>query len=66
MQPELLTPGEVAARLGITRQMVLKYMDDGRIPYITVAGRRLIDAKHSLEKPPPKRPGPKPRDRATD
>ena len=59
MAMKLLTPGEVAERLGISRQMVVKYLDAGRIPFVLVNGRRRIEEKHA-RKPAPRKPGPKP------
>jgi predicted site-specific integrase-resolvase len=55
----LLTPGEVAAKLGISRPMVIHYMDLGRIRCVEVAGRRLIRLSDAV-KPQAKRPGQKP------
>ncbi len=59
MPTTYLTPGEVAAKIKVSRQMVLKYLDSGRIPCVTIAGRRLIDAKDA-RKPEARKPGPKP------
>lgn len=59
MPKTYLTPGDVARLIGVSRQMVLKYMDSGRIPSIVIAGRRVVDKRHA-KKPPPRRPGPKP------
>jgi excisionase family DNA binding protein len=58
MPATYLTPGEVAQRLGISRPMVIRYMDEGRIPCVTIAGRRVIAERHA-KKPQPLKPGPK-------
>ena len=58
--PTYLTPAEAAERLGVSRQQVVKYMADGRIPSVSIAGRRVIDERHAKKKPAPKKPGPKP------
>ena len=63
MALDLITPQEVAAKLGCSRQMVLKYMAAGRIPFVTIAGRRFVERRHA-RKPKPHKPGPKPRGRS--
>lgn len=56
----LLSMSEAAAQLGVSRQMVLKYVAAGRIPTVALAGRRYIQARHA-RKPQARKPGPKPR-----
>lgn len=56
----LITLTDAAARLGVSRQQVGKYIDSGRIRAVEVAGRRLVVAD-KLTKPPARKPGPKSR-----
>jgi excisionase family DNA binding protein len=59
MPTTYLTPTEVAAKLKISRQAVSQYMEQGRIPFVVIAGRRLIDSKDA-KKPEARKPGRKP------
>lgn len=59
MKLSLLSMEETAAKLGVSRQMVLKYINSGRIPTIEIGGRKFVEAKHA-KKPPAVAPGPKP------
>lgn len=60
MATTYLTPGEVAEKLGVSRQQVLKYLNGGRIKAVRIGGRRLID-RRDVVKPERLKPGPKPR-----
>lgn len=53
----LLNLTEAAAKLGISRQQVRKYVDSGRIP-LAIEKPPLIEERH-CRKPAPRKPGPK-------
>jgi excisionase family DNA binding protein len=59
MKLNLLSIDEVAAKLGVSRQMVMRYLDRGRIPFVELGGRRFVEARHA-KKPKANKPGPKP------
>lgn len=59
MQPtDLLTQTEVAALLGVSKQLVGKWVKDKRIKSVTIAGRPLIERRHA-KKPAALKSGPK-------
>jgi excisionase family DNA binding protein len=55
-----LTPGQVAAKLGVSRQQIDKWLRAGRIRHVVLEnGARLIERKHA-KKPKAEKPGRKP------
>lgn len=58
MKLDLIDLTEAGKLLGISRQQVKKYIDDGRIKAMTVGGRPFVERRHA-KKPKPKKPGPK-------
>lgn len=58
MKLDLLNLTQAAEKLGVSRQQVAKYIADGRIPAVTLAGRPFIERRHA-KKPKPMKPGPK-------
>lgn len=59
MAVKLLTIAEVAAKLGVSRQQILKYIASGRMPFIELGGRKFVEPRHA-KKPAARPPGPKP------
>ncbi len=55
-----LTPGQVAKKLGVSRQQIDKWLRAGRIRHVTLEnGDRLIEP-HDARKPAVAKTGPKP------
>lgn len=56
---EYLTQTEAAKRLGLTKQRLWLLVEQGRIPHVTIAGRRLIPADRCIapaRRPPGRKP----------
>ena len=57
-QLDLVTLSEAGAMLGVSRQQVAKYIAQGRIAAVEIAGRPYVERRH-VKKPPARKPGPK-------
>lgn len=55
MLPKLLTPVEVAAMKGLSRTVVYRAMNSGKLPYIEILGRRAIKESEAKKWKPPGR-----------
>ncbi|MGE4534706.1 helix-turn-helix domain-containing protein [Halomonas sp.] len=42
MEPLLISAGQAARLLSVSRRTVYRLMDDGQVPVVTVGGRRMI------------------------
>jgi predicted DNA-binding transcriptional regulator AlpA len=55
MLPKLLTPVQVAALKGLSRTVVYRAMNSGKLPYVEILGRRAVKESEAKKWKPPGR-----------